>query len=599
MITTGLEFADALDALRHDGSASWSLSTLTETAPTTHLIETLCAFGNMPDGGTIICGVDAVADVVGIHDPAALERRIANCASERIEPPVQVQFARVTVDDQTVVVANVHGRFAYAEVHRVKATNTTYLRCIDGNRVLSDPEIQYLATAGQPSRHDQVPVDSTTQHHLDSKLIQKFLHTARLSSPRLSQADDTAILRMKGILEPDGDRLTVAGLYALGSYPQQFLPSLSITAWLRSSTVPEAFERYDFDGPLPELLERAVRWVVRNIQSSRVPDAGGDGCYATPVPIHAIREVIANALVHRDLNQSSWGQNIQLVLEDDRLTVTSPGGLWAVSKEQLGHTAAQPTSNELLYGICRFTPVSGGHSVVNAERGGLREVNRMLRSVGLKATQLVNTGLECVIVFGRPARPTEADQEWLSALSQHQTLTQVQKYILITMRRGQQWSGDAVQETFIRRRATAIEHELQDLVARGLVGNSGTGKRSAYRLTNPPSLVDSGPLLPIVELEPIESPEGPETPTESSTAADTKQVTIDDRAQRAAASSKHGGDLWEALLEGAQDVHELARATNLNVSQVRYAMQRLVNDGLVGRSGGQGHRQTTYFVSGP
>lgn len=418
MITTGLEFAATLEMLRHDDSASWTIAVLPEAGPTAQLTETLCAFGNVPDGGTLIFGLDKERSFapVGVRDAASIERLIATQADHQIEPPVEIQLARVTLDRKTMIIANVHGHSVFAPPHRVVTTNKAYLRCSDGNHVLSDPEIPQFANNGQRPRHDHVPVDSATREHLDPELTVQFLHAARRNSPRLSQADDTAVLRMKGVIEPAGERLTVAGLYALGSYPQQFLPNLSTAAVLRSTTTSGDLERREFDGPLPEQLEHAVRWVVRNIHSSARPKTGRKNFHATQVPIRAIREVIANALVHRDLNQNSRGQNIQLVLEDDRLTVTSPGGLWAVSKEQLGHTEIQSTVNELLYGICRFTPVSGGHSVVNGNGSGLLEVNRALRSAGLQTLQLRNTGLQCIAELGQPVRITDAERHWLTSM---------------------------------------------------------------------------------------------------------------------------------------------------------------------------------------
>lgn len=597
MITTGLEFAATLERLRHDDSASWTIAVLPEAGPTAQLIETLCAFGNVPDGGTLIFGLDKARSFapVGVRDATSIEHAIATQAGHQIEPPVETQLARVTLDGKTMVIVNVHGRSASARPHRVVTTHKAYLRRSDGNHVLSDLEIQQLENNGQGPRHDHVPVEGATREHLDPELTVQFLRAARRNSPRLSQADDTAVLRMKGVIEPAGERLTVAGLYALGSYPQQFLPNLSTTAVLRSTTTFGDLERREFDGPLPEQLEHAVRWVVRNIHTSARPNAGRKAFYATQVPISALREVIANALVHRDLNQDSRGQNIQLVLEDDRLIVTSPGGLWAVSTEQLGHTETQSTVNELLYGICRFTPVSGGHSVVNGDVSGLMKVNRALRSAGLQTLQLRNTGLQSIAELGQPVRITEAERHWLTSMPHELSVTQ--QYLLVAMSGGQEWSVAVLHDMFEARRVTALEEELQQLAALGLVETSSEREWPIYRLAD--AWLRHEPKAPTLtyDLEVSDVDDKGQPSAETTVTAQPAAEANEDRSQRAAASSKHGGKLWDALSAGAHDVHELANATNLNVSQVRYAMQRLVSYGLVHRSGGQGHRQTRYFVS--
>lgn len=41
---------------------------------------------------------------------------------------------------------------------------------------------------------------------------------------------------MKRVIGPERDRLNAAGLYALGRYPQQFLPSTSLTTVFRSTS---------------------------------------------------------------------------------------------------------------------------------------------------------------------------------------------------------------------------------------------------------------------------------------------------------------------------------------------------------------------------
>src|SRR5699024_5289372 len=108
MITTGLEFAATLERLRHDDSASWTIAALPEAGPTAQLTETLCAFGNMPDGGSIIFGLDKARSFapVGVRDATSIEHAIATQAGHQIEPPVETQLARVTMGAKTMIIAN-------------------------------------------------------------------------------------------------------------------------------------------------------------------------------------------------------------------------------------------------------------------------------------------------------------------------------------------------------------------------------------------------------------------------------------------------------------------------------------------------------------
>ncbi len=69
--------------------------------------------------------------------------------------------------------------------------------------------------------------------------------------------------------------------------------------------------------------------------------------YAYP-PV-AFRELIANALIHRDLDVWSAGLAIEVRLRRDRLVIANPGGLYGINVERLGrdpvtspHLTSQP-----------------------------------------------------------------------------------------------------------------------------------------------------------------------------------------------------------------------------------------------------------------
>ena len=72
--------------------------------------ETLCAFTNMPDGGTIILGVDEGSggfEVTGVSDVAHLEAGLAAQAREAVAPSPQILPQTFTVDGRQVLVVHV------------------------------------------------------------------------------------------------------------------------------------------------------------------------------------------------------------------------------------------------------------------------------------------------------------------------------------------------------------------------------------------------------------------------------------------------------------------------------------------------------------
>lgn len=599
MIATESDFVQALEQLRHDGSDSWELEVKRASGGTPQLADTLCAFANMPEGGSIVLGLDESSGftAVGVHDAAALEQGIAAQARQQLEPQVQVHFWRATLEGKTLVIANVHGLPSFQRPCRVRSTQKAYLRFADGDYVLSEQEIQQILSARERPRHDTVVIEGTTQKDLDPQLKDQFIRSARLASKRLDREDDEQILRLKRVIEPEGDGLTVAGLYALGRYPQQFLPSMSLTAVLRSASDPEVrnADRQTFDGPLPEILDNAVQWVMRNIRTRVRFGTDGHGYDSTEVPVVAVREIIANALVHRDLSQHTWGKDVQLILDNDKLVVTSPGGLWGLTTDQLGKGNAKSAVNEFLYDICQLTTTSEGHRVIEGEGGGLREVHRALRRVGMKEPQFFDSGVKFTVILPRHTLFSEEDLQWLETLPHNERLKDMQRHVLVSMQRGQTWTNEKMRKEFGPLDSHDARTMLQELVSLGLAETSGGGRWTTYRLRDTwADLTDESDQLEID----FEAPDPAETQGSALRSATNTDTNSDLEAleHRAALTSRHGKALWAALMGGSTNVQELSEATNLSLSQVRYGMQRLVNAGIIKRTGGQGYRQTTYSL---
>ena len=79
------------------------------------------------------------------------------------------------------------------------------------------------------------------------------------------------------------------------------------------------------------MLTDAVDWVARTTQTRIRFGDDGHGRDVHEFPLIAVRELIANALVHRDLSEPALSKGIEIRLLHDRLIISSPGGLWGLS----------------------------------------------------------------------------------------------------------------------------------------------------------------------------------------------------------------------------------------------------------------------------
>ena len=558
------------------------------------LLETLCAFANMPGGGSIMIGLGPNAESEGLQPSETLKAELQALAQNSIIPAIQLGLFRTSIDDRPVLIAQVPPADPAIMPFRVAATQQAYIRSEHGNHVLAPSETRQLQDPQQDAYDLRAVSDSGVQH-LDAALVEEFVEAVRRDSTLLNDASDTEILQSKGVMTTTG-QLTVAGVYALGRYPQQFFPNLRLTASSKSSTTAHATTPQRFEGPLPVLLESAVRWVMRQAGHSEQASVSKPRLRSTNIPIVAIREVITNALIHRSLSPHALDQSVQLDVCEGELTVKSPGGMHKISLEQLGHEPRETAVNTSLYEICRFVSVDGGHRIVDPARRTLREVHWALRRAGLHTPTYLDAGLQVTVAFGRRDALTEADTQWLATLPARDRLTTPQRHLLVAMSNGKPWSTNELHDELGPVGAQAAMNQLARLAELGLVHTRQDHDATSYWIDEALQRDHTTPSGQQLAWQPSLSKASSVPPVVTDHAGADAPLRGDDdvAAARAAAVSKHGATLWHVLQEAPMNIHDLAHAAKLSLSQTRYGIQRLVSEGLVLRAGGQGHRETTY-----
>ena len=386
MITTPEELQGALARLTLDQGDSLSIEAKTFSEFSRNSLgPSLCSLANLPGGGVILLGVDERRDnpLVGVDDPHDLAQRVTSLARKAFTPPLTVYTESIRLGSTTVLAANVEE----VAVNQKPVTwqGKAYVRQYDGDYTMSLQEQQQLLRRHERPRDDRVIVPGTDASDLSPAAVSDFAASVRRSTPHLQDADDAEIILRMNVLARSGEA-TVAGLYALGTYPQQHLPHLSLTAAVTTGgsqdSTHRASNRKDFTGPLPTILDAAVEWVAQNVSSTLVVSRDGRSGTEFSIPLVAVREVVANALVHRDLSDATAGRVIELRLTDKGMVLTSPGGLWGLSVDQLGTPDGKSAVNEFLYGICRHV---GGrdHRVIEAMGTGIRTTREALAEAGL------------------------------------------------------------------------------------------------------------------------------------------------------------------------------------------------------------------------
>lgn len=377
-----------------------------------NLGQTLSAFANMPDGGTLILGVDEKKNFAIVGVAPELEAGLASLTREHIKPSPHLDFYPFTFKSEdggeplTVLLVSVKGLSILDRPAFYKGR--AYLRQADGDYPMNDSELRMIEVAKLHAEeqvlYDQAPVPNSSLQDLDPHYLQVYLTAVRASSRRLAQySKDEDILRVKGLLTTQG-QLTLAGLYALGKYPQGFSPALTVTAAVQTpgSTGARTRNRQDFDGPLPDLLEDIMTWCSQNIPTEQVYREDGHMIDRPILPLRAVREFIANALVHRDLGPTTLGEgkSIQIRLNPRGLFIESPGGLRGLSVAQLTSLEhAQAAVNQRLYDAAKYLRTPDGERLIEGEGGGIQEGFSAMTQAGLRPPQLINSGVKFKVIL--------------------------------------------------------------------------------------------------------------------------------------------------------------------------------------------------------
>ncbi|MEV4252752.1 ATP-binding protein [Spirillospora sp. NPDC049652] len=458
------------------------------------LRETVSAFANTA-GGIVILGLDEAQgfSATGLIDAAKLAADLGSMCSEDMEPPIRPLVKIHTFEGAQVLVAEIPEldpaqKPCYSRGAGI--TKGSYIRVGDGDRHLSPYEVQVmLSSRGQP-REDEQGVPGVGLDHLDAAGVEALVAKLRTSRPyAFKDLGRLAVLRRAKVLVPgdDGkDSVSLAGLLALGDYPQEHFPQLRVSfVHYPTGSGPRSSERFldnvTLEGPIPVMVRDSLAAIRRNM-SRRAVVAGAGRQDIWEYPETALREAVVNALVHRDLSPSARGTQVQIEMYPDRLVIRNAGGLFGpVTIDSLGEEGISSARNATLIKLLEDVPLPGETRTVCENRGsGIRSMLDSLRAAGMSPPQFTDKISSFLVAFPNHTLLSEETISWIRSLGER-GLTDGQCIALALLR------DEGVLDNRTYRDATGVDSrvatgELQDLVARELIVQTGTRRWARYQL---------------------------------------------------------------------------------------------------------------------
>ena len=295
-------------------------------------VKTIIAFANT-QGGKLIIGVnDGTREIVGV-DNATLFRQmdqISNAVSDSCEPQIIPNIEPYTIDGKPIIIVTVS-----PEPHRpyyLKAKGKeqgTYIRVGGTTRPALPDKIRELEMEGARISWDEL---ACVDYPVTEKAIEKLcrdINRYRQEKQEGKRASDEmpTVTRVNlenwNVLKRKSGGYMATNAFALLT-SEHFRYAKTQCAVFAGTERGEFLDKQEYIGPLHEQIQSAYAFVLRNIRrSARVEGLIRRERYE--LPPDAIREMIINAHCHRNYRDEAC---VQVALYDDRLEVTSPGGLY-------------------------------------------------------------------------------------------------------------------------------------------------------------------------------------------------------------------------------------------------------------------------------
>jgi len=344
--------------------------------------KTMAAFSTK-DGGKIFLGINKNLDPVGVIWNQNLKDKITQVA-RTCEPPASITIEQTKHDSEKHIIC--------IKVNKGNGSIYTYRKIPyerkEGiNHPLSPDETLEIQKRGKKIYFDEMQAKSVDRPGLisdiDEDKVKRFLIQYKGG---FSSDFNLKLFLTNSELSVNGSgKVKNAAILLFGKNPSQFIPQNKINISIfPTNEITNEFIKTEIIGTIEDIYKRAFVKVMRNIKTYSFV-RGSERIEVSEYPPEAIREIIVNALVHRDYFLDN--SEIFIKVFKDRIEVINPGGfpLAGYSWEEIESSGLSirrnPKIAEFLEKI-KFME-KGGH--------GIRRIKNAMKDHGLSEPKIETT----------------------------------------------------------------------------------------------------------------------------------------------------------------------------------------------------------------
>ncbi|MBO7106370.1 MAG: hypothetical protein J6W22_12980, partial [Fibrobacter sp.] len=268
----------------------------------------------------------------------------------------------------------------------------SFVRVGDSDRQMTEYEVYTFESFKKKIEDELRPVERADEKELQTDSFKKYALALQEKKPYVFALPVQRWMMLQGFMS--NGHPTIAGLFMFCAYPQGFFPQLGITAVAVPGTeisgIGEIGERFldnkRIEGTIPQMKDDAVAFVIRNMKVRTVIDEKtGERTDKTEYPVVAIREIILNALVHRDYSIHTDNCPITIRMFTNRIEVENPGGLYGRNRiDTLGDYGADTRNPYLANALEIIGQAENRYS-------GIPTIRRAMEEAGLEPPKFEST----------------------------------------------------------------------------------------------------------------------------------------------------------------------------------------------------------------
>ena len=467
-----------IDDIRLGESAELEFKRVPNDAPERWL-RTVVAFANCK-GGRIVFGVTDAREVVGLSgDLYAIRDSIADRIADACVPLPDVAIGIVNVEGHEVLELSVaQGRQCPYYLRARGDSEGVYVRYDATTRRADPATLQELRLDGAGKGYDSVvcrglKVSDSELRTLCARLYEEAVENAPTPADRsLIKPASVRQLVKWGVLVGHGKGTLPSNAYALLAGHELLATSVKC-ALFKGVDRAVFLDRHPIDGSVIDQVNEAFKWVLSKLNLS----ARFDGLKRVDVyeiPPEVVRELIVNAVVHRTYVDGA-SSPVSVALYDDRLEVTSPGGLprgMTVAKMLEGHSECRNKALAAAFAYMFFIENWGS---------GLLRVQRALKEAGLAPLEVQDFGTAIRLTVKRRMVVSERDNRGDNrGDNPFAALPDEQRRICSLLRENPKISIRKMAELLGIRKNT-LDRQLSALKAKGVLERVG-GTRGSWRV---------------------------------------------------------------------------------------------------------------------